>query len=184
VIVRRLSVAAIVCGALAIGTCFLPWAVPQRSIADLQAELHRMRLDGGDEDPGALMREMQVSYNRKGTDAPFHGVWVIVVAVLAAALAAVGGALSSLPADLRAVAEKTLRTAGVVFAAGAVLVLLDGSPGNFRTADRGTGFWLTLVLTLAACLCATLASARVSKRAAADPVGEEPAAREEEASSD
>ena len=143
-----------------------------------------MRLDGGEEEPGALMREMQAAYDLEGTDKPFHGIWVIVVAALGAVLAAIGVSLSSLATHARGAAEKTLRAAGILFACGAVIVLLDGAPGNFRTAERGTGFWLTLVLTLAACFCVTLASARIAKDEGASAQAEGPGAGEEKASSD
>ncbi len=176
--VQHLTMAALVAGILAIGACFLAWSTPARSLADLRAEAYRIEAEGAYEKTAGLAAETREAFDREGTEAPFHGWWVLALAAVGVILAALGAFLATLGGDQRRAAEQTLRTSGVAFALAGVLVLLDGSPKNFEHADRAVGWWLAMACAFAACFSATIGSARVSSASdaasAADPSPDEP----------
>jgi len=166
---NHLAQGALLCGVLAIVACFLTWATPQRSLADLRAEAYRAQADGDLSSPTNVVEETRLAFEVKGTRQPFHGIWVVALAALGIITAGIGALFLTLEGQFRQPAEKILRLAGILFAVAAVLVLLDGSPGNFPYADRAMGWWLALTCSLAACFCATMGSARLPKKAEGVP---------------
>ena len=166
---NHLAQGALFCGVLALVACLLSWATPRRSLADLQAEAYRAKADGDEAGPGTLVEETRRAFDVSGTKEPFHGIWVVILSALGILTAGVGALFLTLEGQFRRPAEKILRLAGVLFGVGAMLVLLDGSPGNFPFAVRATGWWMALSFSLLACFCATVGSTRVRKGEAGLP---------------
>lgn len=166
---NHLAQGALFCGVMAIVACFLVWSTPERSLADLRAEAYRAQADGDLSSPGNVVEETRLAFEVQGTKRPFHGIWVVVLSALGIIVAGIGALFLTLQGQYRQPAEKVLRLAGILFAAAAVLVLLDGSPGNFPYSVRATGWWLALSCSLAACFCATMGSARLPKNEEAAP---------------
>lgn len=160
---NHLAQGALFCGVMAVVACFLTWSMPERSLADLRAEAYRAQADGDPTEAGTVVAETRLAFEVAGTRKPFHGIWVVVLAALGIITAGIGALFLTLEGQFRQPAEKILRVAGVLFAAAAVLVLLDGSPSNFPYSQRASGWWLALVCSLVACFCATMGSARVPK---------------------
>ncbi len=168
---RHLSTAALVCAALAAGTCLLDWAVPPRSLAAVYASAHASHLRGDREAVAAAAREAARAFPLQGTDQPFHGLWVLVLAGVGAALAAAGSAAAT-RADGRSAAEGVLRGSGVVLGLGFLVVLVDVGADIYDERSRALGLWLTAGLLLAGCFAATFASAKLDDPEAASTAGE------------
>jgi hypothetical protein len=158
----HLSVAAIACAALSLGSCFLDWAVPAQSLADLMADTIGKHAEGAPLDP-RRQAQIREAYPLQGTDEPFHGVLLMVLAA-AGALLVVGGVSMARDGERADLAEGLLRGAGAVLGIAFLLTLLDGGSDVFIVRSRGAGIYAAIVLSLAGCLAATFASATLSRR--------------------
>jgi len=157
---RHLSTAALVCAALAAGACLLDWAVPPRSLAAINAAAHANHMRGNREAVAAAAREAARAFPLQGTDEPFHGLWVVVLAGVGAALAAAGSAAAT-RADGHSSAEGVLRGSGVTLGLGFLVVLMDFGSDIFDQRARAPALWFTAGLLLVGCLAATFASTKL-----------------------
>lgn len=155
---NSLATTAIVLGAIVVGACFLPWAAPRRSAADLAGELER-GLETGDRpaDAPLLIGGLREAYAQAGTGKPFHGMWAALLAGLGVVVTMVAASLKD---EARKHAEMTYRVAGAIFALAMLVVMLDAGSGIFGRKDRAAGLWIAMGAALAAALAATFASAR------------------------
>ncbi len=70
---NHLAQGALFCGVLALVACFLTWATPRRSLADLQAEAYRAKADGDESGPGTLVEETRRAFDVSlGAKSPRH----------------------------------------------------------------------------------------------------------------
>ncbi|MDA1194311.1 MAG: hypothetical protein O2894_03935 [Planctomycetota bacterium] len=160
----RLVTGSVIAALLVVGAIFLDWAVPERTAAELYADTLREHAEGQALEP-AREAAIRQAYPLQGTDEPFHGVLLAVIAGLAAALLIAGSAVAETQA---ARAETLLRAGGVALGLAFVLALLDTSSEVFALRNRGLGLYLALVCSLAGCLAGTVASARVAPGAEKD----------------
>ncbi len=169
----HLSIAAIACAVLCVGAAFLDWAVPAQSLADLMADAVGKHADGQPLDP-RQQEAIRQAYALQGNDEPFHGILLVVLAA-AGGLLAVGGLSLARDVARLDLAEGLLRGSGAVLGVAFLLALLDSGSDVFVVRSRGVGLYATIVLSLAGCLAATFASAKLPGREPAPQDAERPA---------